>query len=343
MNNPLYNKEKEEELLNLINTISIEINNNPNIPKHYFSRALQYYRLSQLYYDILEIFLVGDKEKYFTYVNQAYNDVDKALSFKTEIDDYAYSFKLLMLKKLKKWNELIEYGKELYDSIGCTPSDIGLMGEAYFNLKEWQKCINLYTSVINEIGEKEADNLGIEIFAERGIAYSYLEQHKQAIQDFLKDIDFNEPSIFSKYDIYSLLGAEYTELEDYEKAIWAYSEKIRIYEDDSDAYFRRGQLYCDYLNEYSLACADFDKAIMYSDNDFYLLYHYCGYSYVHRGEMNMCRNNEQALKDFDRAIEMYKISNKLQYNDENNKEAIDNYNVTVKYAEDQKEELLKLL
>ncbi len=339
MNSPLYNKETEEELLDLINTISVEIQNNPDVPEHYFSRALQYYQLSQQYYDILEIFHVGDKDKYFTYVNQAYNDVDKALSFKTEIDDYAYSFKLFMLKKLKKWEELIEYGEKLCDSIGCTPSDIGLMGEAYFNLDEWQKCINSYTSVINELGENEASNLGTEIFAERGIAYANLEQHEQAIQDFLKDIDFNEPSVFSKYNIYALLGNEYREFGNYEKAIWAYTEELKIYEDDSNTYFRRGQIYCDYLNEYSLASADFDQAIMYSNSDFYLLYHYCGYSYVHKGELN--EDKKQALKDFDRAIEMYKTANKLEYDDTNSKEAIASYNATVKYAEHRKEDLLK--
>ena len=114
MLNPLYDAKKEKELIKTIDNITQAIKDEENNAVHYFARALEYYHLSQQYFDIFESFdFIGDEELYYKYVNKAYDDVDKALSFNQPLNDYAYSFKLFMLKKLKRWEDLIEYGIKL--------------------------------------------------------------------------------------------------------------------------------------------------------------------------------------------------------------------------------------
>lgn len=306
MNSPLYKEKEERKLQAVIKDISKEIQKNENNSELYFNRALQYYQLSQQYYDVLELFIEGDKEKYFKYVNKAYEDVDKALSFKQEIADYAYSFKLFMLKKLKRWDALINYGKELYNSIGCTDSDLILIGEAYFYLKDWNNCIEYYTKIIDKMGYEKANSFNRKIFLERGLAYDELDKNEAALNNYLQYLDLNGASPFDRYNIYALIAVQYEKLGNYKKAIEFYTKSLEEYTESTSIYFRRGKIYLDMFRDYSNAAEDFYKAIECSDTDNYFCYHECGYSYCHKAEIDIDNKNYQlALQDYDRAIWAY--------------------------------------
>lgn len=342
MLSPLYNKKKEKALLNTINNITKKIETDNNNPELYFERALQYYQLSQQYYDILENFdFFGNKELYFEYVNKAYNDVDKALSFNIPIDDYAYSFKLLLLNKLKRWKDLVKYGKILYNEIGCTKSDCILMGEGYFNLQEWQKCIDFYSFAIDKTNdEKELKRFGRTFLVERGIAYLELQKYEFAINDFKRHIKINGVSKLDKYNIYCLMAEAYENLGDYEQALKEYSNALDFDDENDTTYFKRGTIYCDCLHVYSSAVQDFEKAInINKDNRFY--YSFCAYAYVHKGEIDEINDKTLALRDYEKAIEYYKIAHKMEYGDTDSKKAKDSYHYTVDFATSHKEELIK--
>ena len=330
----MYDKTKEQELKEKISHLTKQIKNDTSNAELYFERALEYYQLSQQYFDIFEIFDgIGDEELYFEYVNKAYSDVDKALSFKQEINDYAYSFKLFMLKKLKRWEDVIEYGMKLHDDIGCTTSDCALIGEAYFNLQDWENCIDFYTMVIDNVGEEEANNIGVKIFMERGVAYSSIKKPELALKDYLKHIELNEVMSFDYY-IYRLIAYTYDELNNHEEAIAYYTKAIETYPEHAESYYDRGKIYLDVYYEYSLAAEDFDKAIEYADEDNYFYYHNCGYSYVNKGEKDEHDGNyELALQDYDRAIEAYKKAVPLDPTGHDG-------SATVGYAEHLKNELL---
>ena len=341
MLNPLYDAKKEKELINTIDNITQAIKDDENNPKHYFARALEYYQLSQQYYDIFESFdFIGNEELYYKYVNKAYDDIDKALSFNQPLDDYAYSFKLFMLKKLKRWDDLIEYGIKLEESVGLTTEDCALIGEAFFHLENWQDCVDCYTAVIEEFGEKDASNIGIDIFIERGIAYSELEQYELAINDYKKHIELKENVELCKYNIYGLMADAYEELEDYEQAISAYSNLLKIYEENVAGLFRRGRLYCDFIHNYTLAVEDFEKAISISQDN-RLCYSFCAYAYVHKGEHDEANDKALALYDYEKAIEYYKIAHKMEFGDKDSQDAKNSYRATVGFAMLKKEELSK--
>jgi len=332
MFNPFYDEKRETELREVIKKISQAISEDENNPKHYFNRALQYYQLSQQYYDISEYFIVGDEELYFEYVNKAYNDVEKALSFKQEIDDYAYSFKLMMLMKLKKWQELVDYGMELYDSIGLRDTDVILWGEGYFNLNEFQKCIDCYSHILEKTAEKDIKRLGFYVLAERGIAYSNLEQYDLAIEDFKLHLKLYPSSPFFKYDVYKLLAYAYEKTEKYEQALKYYTKSIDESPKNHSTYFDRGHVYCDMLHRYAEATVDYEKAIeLAKDEAPQIYYSFCGYSYVHKGELNEGIDNNLALKDYERAIYMYDIAYKTE----------ESRKYTVGYATDLRDELIK--
>lgn len=329
----LYNKKREEELMSTISNLTEYIESDNKNAELYFKRALNYYQLSQQYYDIFEIFDgIGDKNLYFRYVNKAYQDVEKAISLKVK-EDYAYYFKVFMLKKLKRWDEVIEYGLKLDDTLGCTSLEYSLIGEAHFNLKNWQKCIDFYTKVINDIGEKNANHIGVKIFIERGLAYCGIENFELALKDFLKHEELNK-SIFD-CEIYLLIADMYKTLKKYEEAINYYTKLIEIIPEHPIPYFERGKLYCDYLNDYESAVKDFDKAIEYAEEENYFYYHNCGYAYVHKGEIDENNGNyELALQDYDRAIEAYKKAVPLDPTG-------DDGSYTVGYAQDLKNKLLE--
>ena len=335
MLNFFYDEKKEIELQNKIKDLSYDIKLDNRNADLYFNRAMQNYQLSQQYYDVMEAFLegMGDKEKYLKYVNDAYADIESAISLGVK-NDYAYTFRIFMLKKLKRWRDVVKYGLELYDSIGCTGSDCALIGEAFYHLKEWQKCIDFYSMTIEQLGEKDANNVGVKIYIERGISYSMLEDHESSVQDFLRHIKYNEIGRFDRF-IYFFVAREYEDVENWDKAIEYFTLAIKEDPEDTEAYFRRGRLYCDVKNDYAKAAVDFDKVIDLSEEDVYINYHYCGYTYLHKGEIDEGQGNyELALKDYERSIETYEKAAELSDED-------DCRDHTVDFAVSLKNDLLK--
>lgn len=370
-----YSKKSEIEYKKRIKEISDMIKNDSKNPNLYDFRASSYYMLSQLYYDVFEKFNPpNDKNKYVENVNNALNDTNKAIELGIT-DLYVYIFRVFMLKKLKRWNDVIKYCLELklkqieFERYG------EMLGEAYFNTENWQKCIDVYNSMIDIEGENESNLKCEEMFIKRGISYQKLNKPKMALKDYFKHIELNGAKSLN-FDIYGLIASVYTELGDTAKtnraysesinliaskymesgniddAIVEYSKSIKLYPKNHYIYFLRGMLYCDSLHDYALAAEDFDNAIEYinekyddfdktigyieHENDD-LYYHWCGYAYVHKGQQAEIEGNYlQALKDYDRAIFAYQKQSEVN----NEANSLENFNL-VSYAINLKNKLLK--
>lgn len=342
MKSSFQDEKKEKELKDIISDISNSIKENPSDANNYYARALQYYQLSQQYYDVLDHFAGGnlqiqwdEKEIYLEHLNNAYNDIEKALSFEEQnLDDYAYSFKLFILGKLKKWDELIEYGKKLYETVGLTDMDVSLIAEADFNIKDWEKCIKHYTYLIDRLGEKEAAKIEQRIFLHRGIAYLSLEKYDLALKDFFKHKKINIFNILDE-NTDELIATAYKNMGKYKEAIKYYTIAIKEDEENADLYFQRGQINCDNYHNYETSIKDFESAIKYAEEANYFYYHYLGYSSVHQGEIEEGKKNyKKALAYYDRAIISYKIAVPLDWKKQDGR-------FTVGYAVSLKNKLLK--
>lgn len=331
----LYDEKKEKELKDIIEEMTQAIADEPNNAFLFFARALQYYQLSQQYYDILELFYVGNEKLYYKYVNLAYSDIEKSLEIDKNVDDYAHSFKLLMLKKLKKWQDLVDYGMFLYNGIGCTDGDISLLGEAFFNLDDSENCIKFYSYLIDNLKRNEVIRYSRDIFFHRGVSYFLIEKYDLALKDFFThekiDKDNSEDSI-----LMSLIGKCYTHLNNGVDAIKYYDKAIKIEPDNHEYYFDRGVVYCDYLHEFERAIEDLKKAIEYSEDENSRYYHYLGYSSVHAGQSISHRNPQLAISYYDMAANAYKKQTELSGADELMK-------ITMNYPISLKNELLKSL
>lgn len=335
MKSPMYNEKRENDLKKTIAEVTKKIEENDSDAFCYYVRALQYYQLSQQYYDITELFIVGDEELYLRYLNCAYNDIEKALSFKTEIDDYAYSFKLLMLEKLKKWDELIEYGRELYGTIGFVDTDYALMGQAFYNVEDWENCIGVYSDLIEIVGEKKANKIGTKIFLELGLSYFKLQKYDLALKQFFKHKKLN-PFNFIENNVNELIALTYEKLGKFNDAIKYFSKAINDDSEESEFYFNRGRIYCDYFKKFEVAIKDFKKAIKYAEEDNYFYYHNLGYASVWQGQIEEGKKDyKKALKYYNEAIRAYKKAAPIDPKEKNCEE------YTVGYALHLKNELLK--
>ena len=133
----------------------------------------------------------------------------------------------------------------------------------------------------------------------RGLAYSGIGEHEQAIDDYTKAIEFDS----NNAKAYNMRGFSYYALKQYEQAIADYSQAIELYPDYAYAYKNRGYSYY-LMGQYEQAISDYSKAIeLYPNsnligNDFDWIYNHRGEAYQKLGQY------EQALKDYDKAIEL---------------------------------------
>ena len=311
----LYDEKKEKELKDIIEQMTQVIEDEPNNAYLFFARALQYYQLSQQYYDVSELFFEGDKKLYYKYVNCAYSDIETALKLDENIDDYAPSFKLLMLKKLKKWKELVHFGMSLYNGIGCTDEDISLLGEAFFKLKDAKNCIKFYSYLIDNYNNSDVIRFSRDIFYERGLCYFILKEYELSLKDFFTHKKISKYNSEDGY-LMTLIADCYLYLNKFSDALKYYDKSISLEPDNSEHYFSRGVFYCDYLHEYEKANEDIKNAIEYSDDEIPRYYHYLGYTAVHLGQGVSHRNPKLAISYYDMAIDAYKKEAELTGIDE---------------------------
>jgi tetratricopeptide (TPR) repeat protein len=69
-------------------------------------------------------------------------------------------------------------------------------------------------------------------YLNRGVFHSRLEEHKEAIEDFLSALNYASDKLKEQFKtdvlIFNLRGKDYLELKDYEKAIEDFSESLRL-------------------------------------------------------------------------------------------------------------------
>jgi serine/threonine protein kinase len=129
------------------------------------------------------------------------------------------------------------------------------LGNAYKNLKEYEKAIIYYTKAIT------LNPNYTSAYNNRGIAYKSLKEYEKAIIDYTKAI-----ALDSNYtSAYNNRGLAYDDLKEYKKAIIDYTKAIEIDSNYANAYNNRGVVYQN-LKEYKKAIIDYTKAIKLKPN-----------------------------------------------------------------------------
>jgi tetratricopeptide (TPR) repeat protein len=182
----------------------------------------------------------------------------------------------------------------LSDAISLNPEN-GLAylnrGDAYYNLKQYDKAIEDYNKII------ELDPENVIAYGRRGDAYGRLKQYESAIMNYAKAIDLDSeyaPAYNNRANILFTTSQ-------YEKAIEDYSKTIELDPGNDTVYSNRGLAYSG-LEQYEKASADYNKAIELAPEN--------AYHYVYLSKIDIFTGNyDSALVSITKALA---LSNKKE-------------------------------
>ena len=126
----------------------------------------------------------------------------------------------------------------------------------------------------------------------RGVDYSDQGDYENAIEAYDEAIRLDPQDAYA----YNNRGNAYKYLGKYERAIQDFDEAIRLAPDDADAYHNRGNAYA-LLDQYERAIEDYDEAIRLNPK-YAKAYGHRGYAYGNLGQ------HERAIEDLDEAIRL---------------------------------------
>jgi tetratricopeptide (TPR) repeat protein len=152
--------------------------------------------------------------------------------------------------------------------------------------KIWENDFKLWNDVI----EKYPDNV-FKSYANRGIAYTSLEQWDNAINDFTRVIEMNPKYGWGYID----RGVAYQHTGQWDKSIDDFSKAIEINAEDFDAYAGRALSY-GVLGQFDKAIVDFSKTIQINPK-YSKGYSNRGLTYANLGFL------DKAIADYSKAIE----------------------------------------
>jgi tetratricopeptide (TPR) repeat protein len=167
--------------------------------------------------------------------------------------------------------------------------NFGIIGEYSISISYFELAEKIAED--NEIKEEVRRNLAV-IYNNRGLAYSDLNQHEKAIEDFNKAIELDPKSALACNN----RGLVYLKLNQHEEAIEDFNTAITLDPNLAAVYYNRGNAYHD-LNQHEKAIEDFNKVIKrdpcYTD------------TYLNRGAAYHDLNqHEKAIEDFSKVIEL---------------------------------------
>jgi len=189
------------------------------------------------------------------------------------------------------------YNRELFESgIECYDESLKLKeyAEAYYNRGLAYTKLNQHEQAMEDYDRAIALNPNFaEAYYNRGNAYAKLNQPERAIKDYDRAIALNPNDAAA----YNNRGLAYAELNQLERAIKDYDRAIELNPALAEAYNNRGNAYAK-LNQHERAIKDYDKAIELNPN-------YATKAYYNRGLAYAKLNqHERAIEDYEKAIEL---------------------------------------
>ncbi|KFF74810.1 hypothetical protein HX13_12455 [Chryseobacterium sp. P1-3] len=163
---------------------------------------------------------------------QAYDVLKTAIS--ADMENFSLQqAQLPLANQLGKYSEVVETGERLL-KINADPNIINELGQAYFYLKDYQKCINLYTT----LEEQGVQNEGTLYYM--ALSYRELKDYNKAALYAQKTIDEAISDHTTLY--YAALAGIYEAENKYNDAITAYKRGL-TFGPSNIIYYRLGLLY----------------------------------------------------------------------------------------------------
>ena len=132
----------------------------------------------------------------------------------------------------------------------------GNRGNAYFNLKQYEKAVQDFNKSI----ELNPDNS--DAYNNRGLMYIHLGQYAKAVRDFDKALKLNP----NNEAVYNNIGLMYGKFEEYDKALLSINKSIRMGANNGEIFYNRGTIYVN-LKQYEKAVQDFNKSIEFNPDN----------------------------------------------------------------------------
>ncbi len=208
--------------------------------------------------------------------------------------------------ELVKKNENAGARDILLNLLNKNPENIHLLnslGIVNFNLKEYEKTIDYYKKILLIDGNNS------EAYYSLGVCYQYMEKNELALEYYKKAVEFNPDNIGALNN----LGLLYSALKNYEEAEKHFNNALKV----------NPEYFCTLLNlggirlgidrfEEALQCFDRALTILLKDNtdNENISKAYTNIGVVHYRRKNL----DEALKFFNKAIELYPQSLIAHYN-----------------------------
>lgn len=149
---------------------------------------------------------------------------------KGELD---WLIRAIVLEKDEDWRGLLKLSQQWVKSEPGSANARNILGNAYFNLKQYDRAIQAYREALR-IEPEDAD-----AWKHLGGAYLNLEQYDQAIQALGVSLRIQPVNAGA----WHYLGTCYFSLKQYDLAVQAFIERVRIESEDAKAWYSLGTAY----------------------------------------------------------------------------------------------------
>jgi tetratricopeptide (TPR) repeat protein len=197
-----------------------QIKKNPDHAENYFNRGIGYNLLKQ--------------------PDKALIDFEKAIELNKDFEDAYWKKSLIMLDK-KKYYEALE---SIDKAIHIRGENIPLVyytirGKCYFGLKMADESIKDFSKIIDSGPDEYYNKHFLDSLYHRAVLYSIKKEYNKSLHDLYKLTEFAEPGSNVLY----ILGVNYYELNQTEKAIENFNKVVKTGQNLSKAYMHLSLCY----------------------------------------------------------------------------------------------------
>ncbi|MBE0672193.1 MAG: tetratricopeptide repeat protein [Anaerolineales bacterium] len=222
----------------------------------------------------------------FSFQQKAGSELSALISFLTGFVEYENNNYTNAVSRFNAATDILDSKTKLLESYSCS-CVLFYRATANLHLGNYEIAVQDYSQYI------ELNPADIQSYNNRGMAYKYIKQYENALQDFDMAIKIGGVNIDWVYDNRGLV---FGDLGDFQRAVQNHSRAIELNPNNAKAFSNRGFAYSN-LGEFKNAIQDYDAAILINPK-ISSAYFNRALTYWYLGDY------ESAIQDYSKALEI---------------------------------------